>query len=57
MIYVKKVLDFYKESGHKSKTCSISNIGRMTLGRWIEIVVQQDKSVDEALDIAFKEMY
>lgn len=57
MIYVKKVLDFYKESGHKSKTCSISNIGRMTLGRWIEIVVQQDKSVDEALDIAFKKMY
>jgi transposase len=32
-----KVLNFYKESRHKSKTCSIFNIGRMTLDRWIEL--------------------
>ena len=31
-----KVLDVYKESGHKSKTCSIFNISRMTLNRWIQ---------------------
>ena len=32
-----KVLDFYRESGHKSKTCSIFNVSRMTLDRWIEL--------------------
>ena len=32
-----KVLDLYKESGHKSKTCSIFNIDRTTLDRWIEL--------------------
>ena len=32
-----KVLDFYKKSGHKSNTCSVFGIGRMTLDRWIEL--------------------
>ena len=32
-----KALDFYKESGHKSKTCSIFSIARTTLDLWIKL--------------------
>ena len=49
-----KVLDFYKESGHKFKTCSIFNIGRMTLDRWIQLELIQFKNIDEVQTVQLR---
>lgn len=36
-----KALDYYKECGHKSKTCTIFNIARTTLDLWIQLEKHQ----------------